>query len=284
VPLYIDLHTHTSVSDGSMSPDALVRHAYESSLAAVAITDHDTMEGVGQALEEGKKFGFEVIAGVEISVDFTPEMHLLGYFLEGHYKPILNTLEVLQERRKRRNPQIIKKLNNLGIEISVDEVDRLAGGSITSRAHIARVLIEKGYVVDMEEAFDKYLAFGRRAYVKKDKLTPGEGIAEIVRSGGIPVLAHPIYLNMTMGQLDILLGELAEMGLKGIEAYYTDNTASQTEELLRLAEKHRLVATGGSDFHGSFKPGIEIGRGRGSLRVPYSVLEQLKKIIRGGLT
>lgn len=278
MPLYIDLHTHTSASDGSMAPVGLVRHAYESGLAAVAITDHDTMEGVGQALEEGRKIGLEVIAGVEISVDFMPEMHLLGYFLDGHYEPILNALEDLRERRKRRNPQIIDKLNGLGLEITINEVNRIAGGSITSRAHIARVLIEKSYVADMEEAFDKYLAFGRPAYIKKDKLTPVEGIAEIARSGGIPVLAHPIYLNMTTAQLDKLLGELAEEGLKGIEAYYTDNTASQTKELLWLAKKHNLTVTGGSDFHGSFKPGIKIGSGRGSLKVPYSVLERLKQV------
>ncbi|MGE5613235.1 MAG: PHP domain-containing protein [Bacillota bacterium] len=277
MPLYVDLHTHTTASDGSMAPAELVRHAYESGLAAVAITDHDTMEGVEQALEEGRKLGFEVIAGVEISVDFTTEMHLLGYFPDGYFEPILNTLEDLRERRKHRNPQIIRKLNDLGIEISMSDVEKLAGGGITSRAHIAMVLVEKGYVADVNEAFDKYLGFGRKAFVKKDKLAPGEGIAEIARSGGIPVLAHPIYLNMTAAQLDKLLGELAEAGLKGIEAYYTDNTASQTEELLRLAKKHRLVATGGSDFHGSFKPDIQIGRGRGSLRVPYSALEQLKR-------
>lgn len=278
MPLCIDLHTHTTASDGSMAPAVLVRHAYESGLAAVAITDHDTMEGVEQALEEGRKLGIEVIAGIEVSVDFTPEMHLLGYFPDGHYEPILNTLEDLRERRKQRNPQIIDKLNKLGLEITMNEVNRITGGSITSRAHIARVLIEKGYAADMEEAFDKYLAFGRPAYVKKDKLIPVEGIAEITRSGGIPVLAHPIYLNMTAEQLDKLLGELTEAGLKGIEAYYTDNTASQTEELLRLAQKHCLVATGGSDFHGGFKPGIEIGSGRGSLMVPYSVLKRLKHV------
>jgi predicted metal-dependent phosphoesterase TrpH len=278
VPIYIDLHVHTTASDGSMTPAEIVRYAYEKGLAAVAITDHDTMDGVEQALEEGRKLGFEVIAGVEISVDFMPEMHLLGYFLDGHYEPILNTLQDLREKREYRNPRIVSKLNDLGIEISMSEVDKKAGGSIISRAHIARVLVEKGYVADMEEAFDKYLAFGRKAYVKKEKLAPDEGIAAIIRSGGIPVLAHPIYLDMTMAQLDNLLGELAEAGLKGIEAYYTDNTASQTEELLQLAKRHSLVATGGSDFHGSFKPEIELGSGRGLLRVPYSVLEQLRNV------
>ncbi|MGI6668556.1 MAG: PHP domain-containing protein [Acetivibrionales bacterium] len=278
MPIYIDLHVHTTASDGSMTPAEIVRYAYEKGLAAVAITDHDTMDGVEQALEEGRKLGFEVIAGVEISVDFMPEMHLLGYFLDGHYEPILNTLQDLREKREYRNPRIVSKLNDLGIEISMSEVDKKAGGSIISRAHIARVLVEKGYVADMEEAFDKYLAFGRKAYVKKEKLAPDEGIAAIIRSGGIPVLAHPIYLDMTMAQLDNLLGELAEAGLKGIEAYYTDNTASQTEELLQLAKRHSLVATGGSDFHGSFKPEIELGSGRGLLRVPYSVLEQLRNV------
>lgn len=274
---YIDLHTHTTASDGSMTPEELVRHAFYKGLAAVAVTDHDTLNGVEEALEEGKRLGIEVIAGVEISVSFTPEMHLLGYFFHGNYSSILKTLEELREKREQRNPRIVNKLNELGFDITMSEVNSLAAGGIIGRPHIARAMIDKGYVASIEEAFDKYLASGRPAYFKKDKLTPAEGISEITRAGGVPALAHPIYLQLSTGRLDNLLEQLAGMGLKGIEAYYTENTAEQTAELLQLAQKHKLVVTGGSDFHGGFKPDIEIGSGRGSLKVPYGLLSELKQ-------
>jgi len=204
-------------------------------------------------------------------------MHLLGYFFKENYQSILITLYELQEKREQRNPKIVKRLNELGFDITLSEVNSFAAGGNIGRPHIARALIDKGYVASIEEAFDKYLAMGRPAYFKKDKLTPAEGISEIIKAGGVPVLAHPIYLFMSNDQLDMLLEQLAAVGLMGIEAYYTDNTAEQTAELMRLAKKHKLLATGGSDFHGSFKPEIEIGSGRGSLKIPYSLLSALKQ-------
>lgn len=275
---YIDLHTHTTASDGSMTPVELIRHAFNKELAAVAVTDHDTVSGIGQALEEGDRLGIEVIAGVEISVNFSTEMHLLGYFLNGRYEPILKTLEDLRERREERNPRIVNKLNELGFDITMEEVNGNAEGGNVGRPHIARVLIEKGYVKSMDEAFEKYLGAGRPAYFKKDKLLPREGIAEITRSGGIPVLAHPFFIGLPYGQLDHLVGKLAGYGLKGIEAYYSWHTEEQTSSLLRIAAKHGILVTGGSDFHGSFKPDIEIGTGTGSLKVPYSLLTGLKQM------
>jgi predicted metal-dependent phosphoesterase TrpH len=273
----IDLHTHSTASDGSMSPAELVRHAYDKGLAAIAITDHDTVNGVEQAVKEGMHLGIEVIPGVEISVDFNPEMHLLGYFPNGQVHSILKTLEELREKREQRNPRIVNKLNELGFELTLSEAGRLALGGNVGRPHIARVMVDRGYVASIDEAFDSYLASGRPAYFKKDKLTPANGIAEIVRAGGVPVLAHPIYLGMAGERLDQLLGELAGIGLMGVEAYYTENTPEQTTELLQLAMKHRLLVTGGSDFHGRFKPDIEIGSGRGSLKVPYSLLSILRQ-------
>ncbi len=297
----IDLHTHSTASDGSMTPAELVRHAFAKGLGAVALTDHDTVNGVEQALEEGEKLGIEVIPGVEIgvsysrpdisscsippelpqlecSISFDPEMHLLGYFFSEKYGDILKTLKELQEKREQRNPKIVSRLKELGFDISMSEVNSLAAGGIVGRPHIARAMIDKGYVANIEEAFDKYLASGRPAYFKKDKLSPAEGISEITRAGGVPVLAHPIYLERSADQLDILLGQLAGMGLRGIEAYYSENTEAQTSELLLQAQKHKLLVTGGSDFHGRFKPDIEIGSGRGSLKVPYSLLERLKQV------
>ncbi len=274
----IDLHTHTTSSDGSMAPAELVKYAKHKGLKAIAITDHDTTDGLQEALQEGKSTGLEVIPGIEISADFNPEMHILGYFLKGDYSRIAGTLAGLRLKRDERNPRIVKRLNELGLEISVEEVLARSRGGVTGRPHIAKVLIEKGYVHSNEEAFDRYLGSGRPAYFKKDKLTPGQCIGEISAAGGLPVLAHPIYLGMEYGQLDSLLAELVQDGLMGIEAYYVDNTAQQTRMLLELAEKHHLFVTGGSDFHGSFKPQIDLGIGRGNLRVPYELLEKMKRL------
>jgi hypothetical protein len=307
---YIDLHTHSTASDGSMEPAALVRHAYELGLTAIALTDHDTVGGVGQALEEGARLGMEVIPGVEISVSLSswgplsytkpgtqqgvtsapsphqgvtsaepdePEMHLLGYFFNGSYELLSDTLEDLRQKREQRNPKIIAKLNELGFDISLEEVTRKAAGGIVGRPHIARVLMEKGYTSSISEGFDRYLAAGRPAYFRKDKLTPEEGLAEIIRAGGVPVLAHPIYLGVRGRQLGKVLEKLKRAGLKGIEALYTENTQEQTDELLKLAQEYGLKVTGGSDFHGSFKPDIEAGVGRGNLRIPYSLLMVLRE-------
>ncbi|WP_114300090.1 PHP domain-containing protein [Anaerobacterium chartisolvens] len=274
---YIDLHTHSTASDGSMSPGELVRHAAKCGLHAVAITDHDTVEGVDEAADEGRKLGIEVIAGVEISANYKPEMHILGYFFNGAHDNIKPALSRLRENRDVRNPKIIKRLNELGFNISLEEVEAEVMGSVVGRPHIAKAMLKKGYVKSIEEAFDKYLSTGRPAYFKKDKLTPEEGIKEILRAGGIPVVAHPIYLYHTWSELDKLFGNLVKSGLKGIEAYYVDNSADDTGNLLRLAIKHGLLVTGGSDFHGSFKNGIEIGVGRGNLKIEYVLLEKLKK-------
>ena len=260
-----------------MTPEELVRHAYEKGLAAIAITDHDSMGGIEQALDEGRKLGIEVIAGVEISVDFDPEMHLLGYFLNGRYELILKSLEELRLMREQRNPKIIRKLNELGFDITMEEVNKKSDGVNVGRPHIARVLLDKGYVGSIAEAFEKYLSAGKPAYFKKDKLTPEEGVALIARSGGTPVLAHPVYLDMAGIDLEQLLPRLKAAGLKGIEAVYSENSEEQTAKLLKLAEANGLAVSGGSDFHGSFKPHIEIGVGRGKLRIPYELLDILKR-------
>lgn len=273
----IDLHTHTTASDGSMNPRELVRHAKYSGLSAVAITDHDTIEGIEDALDEGKRINFEVIAGLEISADYNPEMHILGYFFGETYLNIKDTLVNLKRNRKKRNPKIVNKLNEMGFNITMEEVKKEARGDIVGRMHIAEVLMKKGYVKSVEEAFDKYLSSGKPAYFKKDKLTPKEGILEILKAGGIPVLAHPVYLHLGLKGLDDLLSALVSAGLRGIEAYYVDNTEKDTEELLKMSKRHNLLVTGGSDFHGSFKPDIAIGKGRGNLIIPYELLDALKK-------
>ncbi|NLP14886.1 MAG: PHP domain-containing protein [Clostridium sp.] len=275
---FVDLHTHSTASDGSMMPSEIVRHAKESGLSAVALTDHDTVDGIKQAVEEGKKIGFEVVPGLEISLDYSTEMHMLGYFFDDSYMKIEPLLERFRRSREERNPKMVEKLNSLGFDITMEEVVAEARGRVVARPHMASVMVKKGYVKNVAEAFEKYISNGKPAYVKRDSLTPEKGIQTIREAGGIPVLAHPIYLRLDWGKLDELLSKLVSAGLMGIEAYYVDNSQEDTGNLLNLAIKHKIVATGGSDFHGSFKPDIKIGSGRGNLKVPYEALERLKAL------
>lgn len=276
---YIDLHTHSTASDGSTSPEELVRHAINSGLKAIALTDHDTIDGIESALKEGVKNHFPVIPGIEISLDYKKELHLLGYFNKENYKRIGITLDALKKSRALRNEKTVNKLNEIGIKITVEDVQKRSEGGVIGRPHIARTMVESGYADTIEEAFNKYLAFGKVAFFKKEKLTPKQGIKVILEAGGIPVLAHPVLLRMSEYELDTFLEELSLYGLKGIEAYYTENTRKDTDTLLRLADKHNLIVTGGSDFHGSFKPNIKIGTGYGQLRVPCNIMDNLLKIL-----
>lgn len=274
---YIDLHTHSTSSDGSMSPEEVVRHAAQKGLAAIAVTDHDTVEGIEEALAAGEEAGIEVIPGLEISVDFKPEMHILGYFFNGTHQNIRGTLADLRAGRERRNVKIIDKLNEMGMDITMEEARAIAFRGIVGRPHIARALMNKGYVGSIHDAFDRYLCSGCPAYFRREELSPEDGIREILKAGGIPVLAHPIYLERSLSKLDELLSHLVRLGIRGIEAYYAENSVEDTGNLLRLAIKHNLLVTGGSDFHGTYKPHIEIGRGRGNLKIPYELLEKMRK-------
>ncbi len=273
----IDLHVHTTASDGTMTPEEVVFHAARQGLKAVAITDHDTVDGVQEAMEAGSRAGIEVVPGVEISVDFPGEMHILGYFIDPFNSQLQQGLAMLRQYRKERNPKMVEKLRDLGFDISVEEVAEAAGGNVIGRPHIAAVMKQKGYVRDFDEAFELYLGAGKPAYVKKDKLTPREGIELVAAAGGIPVLAHPKYLEVNGRKgLQALVEELAGYGLRGIEAFYTFHTPEETEVYLDLAERNCLMVTGGTDFHGNNKENIEIGRGQGSLAVSYEILERLK--------
>lgn len=262
-----------------MSPSELVRHAKDAGLAAIALTDHDTIAGIPEAVEEGRRVGMEVVPGIEISADYKNEMHILGYFKEEDYLRMTPVLSYLRESRENRNKKIIDKLNEMGFDITMEEVSSIAKGKVVGRPHIAKIMMEKGYVRSVSEAFEKYLEFGKPAYFKKEKLTPQQGIETILKAGGIPVLAHPVLLKIPFEELDALLKELVSYGLKGIEAYYVYNSEDFTITSLELARKYNLVPTGGSDFHGTFKPGINIGTGYGNLRVDYGILIRIKELL-----
>ncbi len=274
----VDLHIHTTASDGSLSPREVVNYAKEKGLAAVAITDHDTTAGVKEAVEEGKRIGVEVVEGVELSVDFSGgTMHLLGYFIDPEDKELNERLRIVQRARAERNEKMVKRLNELGMEISLEEVRALASDGQVCRPHFAQLLVKKGYVRDIDEAFERFLCKGGPAYVEKFKFPPSEAIDFIHRAGGLAVLAHPFTLNLDEGPLERLVRELKEAGLEGIEVFYPDHTSEQTAFYQELAKRYDLVITGGTDYHGKVREGIEIGVGYGDMNLPYSILEGMKE-------
>lgn len=274
----VDLHTHTTASDGSMKPQELVNYAREKGLSVIAVTDHDTIDGLDEAVKEGNNIGLKVIPGVEISLDFKKEMHMLGYFPNNNYRNIRNILDDLRFSRNRRNIKMAEKLNELGFKVSVEEAEMEASGRIVARPHFARVLLKKGYVSSISEAFEKYLGFGKPAYIEKEKLSVQDGILAILKAGGIPVLAHPKLLGLEDDEMEKLISDMAGWGMKGLEVYYVDNTEEETEKYLKIAEKYSLIPTGGSDFHGNFKPDIDLGSGYGNLKVPYEAVEALEQL------
>jgi 3',5'-nucleoside bisphosphate phosphatase len=278
----IDLHVHTNMSDGSLSPAEVVRLSAEKGLHAIAITDHDTVEGIAEAQAEGLESGVEVIPGVEMSVQWNPGIvHILGFFIRPDDRNLLASLAYLARGREDRIPRIVSKLNDCGVHISVEEVALESGGGVPGRPHVANVMVRKGIVNAVQEAFDLYLGKGAPAYVKKTKISPEEAMRVIKEAGGLPVLAHPHTLDEPNSSRlrEIIRGFVSE-GLEGIEVYYPKHTAEQTKMFLDLASEFDLAITGGTDFHGAGRPEVELGvfPGRGPL--PYSILRDMKARLR----
>ncbi len=282
---YVDLHVHTTASDGVLTPSEIVRYAKKKGLQAIAITDHDTIEGLEEGLSEGKRIDFEVIPGIEISAQHSPgSMHLLGFFIDIQHPFLKERLEYLQRARAERNPKIAEKLTQLGIRISFEEVLKASGGGQVGRPHFAQVLMEKGYVRSFQEAFDRFLKKGAPAYAEKFRFSPEESIHFINEAKGVAVLAHPNTLNMNgYSELETLILQLVKKGLKGIEVYYPEHSPVEVTQYETLAKKHGLFITGGTDYHGIEKNGLDIGVGRGEMRLPYSIVENLKAAGRPSL-
>ena len=272
-----DLHTHTTASDGSDTPYELVKKAKEAGLSGIAVTDHDTLAGIKEAMEAGDELGIEVIPGVELSV-LSPQgnMHMLGYFIDTESAVLREVLEKVQEARARRNPMILEKLVGMGRSVTMDELREIARGGQVGRPHIARAMLERGYVKTVGEAFARFLRNGGPAYVPKSILKPAEAIRAVHSARGLSVLAHPVTLGCNEEELDALLSQLKENGLDGIECYYTEHSKPFTQLCLKLAEKYRLLPTGGSDYHGEAKPHVKLGKGKGNLCVPRACLDALK--------
>ncbi|ODT45057.1 MAG: hypothetical protein ABS70_04010 [Nitrospira sp. SCN 59-13] len=274
----IDLHLHTTHSDGSCSTAEVMAFAKQAGLTALALTDHDIVDGIPEATAIGKELGIEVVPGVEISSRLgESELHILGYFLNWTDPQLGLRLKTLRDSRHLRNPKIVQRLNELGIPITYEEVRALAGTESVGRPHIARLLMEKKFVTSAKEAFDRYLANGRPAFVDRELPEPAEAVRWIREAGGVPVLAHPTWVRTSADGLRVLVRDLKAAGLGGIEVHYSTHTPSQTTEYLDLAKQCDLLVTGGSDFHGITKPDIEVGIGRGQLKVSQKLLDPLRK-------
>ncbi len=270
---YADLHMHTTASDGTSEPSLVVKNAKAAGLSTIAITDHDTVNGLEDAKRTGTELNIEVIPGIELSsLDGEKEVHILGYFIDPYNPQLVDLTEMLEKDRRNRAVVMVKKLNDIGVDISIDRVKELAGGDVIGRPHVARAMQEKGIVRELKEAFSPlYIGRGGKAYVERHKLTPKEAINIIKEAGGIPVLAHPGYLSDGTSVLEEALQKYVAWGLQGIEVFYSFHNLSQINNYLDIALKYNLLITGGSDNHGNEE------RALGSVRLPYKYIRALKK-------
>lgn len=278
----IDLHIHSTASDGTLSPLEIIGMAQSLNLSAIAITDHDTIDGSKSAISFQIPSSIKFLTGVEISAsppaNFTcsGSFHILGYAINLNDTELNRILGTLQNARKNRNPQIIERLNKFGMDLTLDEIRKDAGEGQLGRPHIARYMVKKGYVESIKEAFNQYLGKGKPAYVDKFRLDCTKALKIIIDAGGMPVLAHPVLIQLKNNKrIEDLIITLKEMGLKGIEVYYPEHTTDITRRYIKIAKQNDLLITGGTDFHGSLKPEIKMGSGRGNLSIPYSLYEKL---------
>jgi predicted metal-dependent phosphoesterase TrpH len=276
-----DLHMHTTHSDGSFTPRELVRFAKEKGLECISVTDHDTMSSYEECSDEAKKLGIELIPGIEVSAQFDPgTLHILGFFQDRNHPELKAAFDEIQKARRERNPEIIKKLNQQGIPITLEEVAAISGGKQVGRPHFAQILLKKGAVKTMQEAFDKYLAKGKSAYVDKRRLSSREAIERIREAGGIASVAHPKYMGLDEATFTKELARLAEEGLEGIEAYNSCQNRDEAELYKRLAKRFNLLVTGGSDFHGANKPDVDLGFMGQGVALDYKIVDEMRARLR----
>jgi 3',5'-nucleoside bisphosphate phosphatase len=274
---FVDLHTHSTASDGTLSPSEVVRLAAAQGLSALALTDHDTVAGVAEAAAAAKQHGIDFLPGIEISAEFPQPgtLHILGYGVNPESPDLKNLTETLIAGRDNRNPKIVAKLNELGMKITMAEVEAEAKGGVIGRPHIAAILVRKGYANSIKDVFTYFLAPGGSAYFDKERLSPKTAIEMISKAGGIAVLAHPVQLRTTNdADLERVIKDLIDLGLSGIEVLHSDHSDYQVKAYTALADKYGVVKTGGSDFHGTNKPTIPLGKAGGK-RVPRELFDGL---------
>ena len=272
----IDLHVHSHFSDGTMSPTELVRLAAKSGITALSITDHDTMDGVGEAFTAGSAYGVEVISGLEVSVIHGKQaLHILGYFMDAADRELMDALAIIQEARDNRNRKILEKLKTFGVEATYEELEDISGVGQTGRPHIAKLLMKHGVVRSISQAFDDYLKKDGKAYVARFAYSAEEAISFITGAGGLAVLAHPVLIDRSLNALETLLPVLKSYGLDGIESYYPNQSKKMRRKISTFAKANNLVLTGGSDYHGNIRPGTRLAGGN-NVYVPPELLDKMK--------
>ena len=276
----IDLHTHSTYSDGTFSVKELIDRAHEKGLAAIALTDHDTVDGVDEAIEyaASKYPDLEVVPGVELSTEGEGrEVHIVGLYIDNHDKEFVSGLKDFIDSRTVRNKKMCKKLTEeAGIPISYEELTKEFHDTVITRAHYAKFMVDRGYVNSRAEVFDRYIGDHCPYYVGREKITPEDAIRSILKAKGVPVFAHPILCRFGDDRLDAFVGKLKEAGLVGIEAIYSTYELRDERQIKELAKKYDLLVSGGSDFHGANKPDIDLGTGCGKLFVPEDLLIPIK--------
>lgn len=279
----IDLHVHSTESDGTFTPEEVICAAADASLSAIALTDHDTASGIKKAQSAADARNIELIPGIELSTEYalpsgkgSKEIHIVGLFIDPDCPKLLEMTREFRDCRDARNEKIVAALQNEGFPITMEALRAENPDSVITRANIARFLYQHGCIKSVAEAFEKYIGDGCRCYVGRFKITPMEAVSLVREAGGTAILAHPLLYHLGEHHLTRLILDLKEAGLDGIEAIYSTYTAGEEQLMRRVAEQHHLKISGGSDFHGANKPMIQIGKGRGQLHVPYSVLTDLR--------
>lgn len=284
----IDLHTHTCKSDGSYTPTELVDYAIKKNLAAVAITDHDSIEGLDEAvahaaaLKERGLPSVEVIPGIEFSTKYEKQdVHIVGLYISYEEETFRNALCGFVDSRVNRNRKMCENLRGAGIDITYEKLLAMFPGAVITRAHYASYLLGNGYVKSRQDAFARYLGDHTKYFVPREKVTPSQAVELILKAGGIPILAHPPLYHMGNDRLETLISFLQADGLMGIEVFYSTYSNQDVRDMQRLADKYDLLVSGGSDFHGANKPGLDLGCGYGKLFVPEEVLFNIKAALPG---
>jgi len=273
----VDLHAHTTASDGSLTPTELVNLALSVGLSALAVTDHDTLDGLQEAEEAARGTLLEIVPGIELAVEYTTgRFHMLGYFINCHSDVLHTRLRTLKENRARRNERMVEKMVSLGLPITMDEIVAESGGGQIGRPHMVAALLKKGLVTSSAEAWARYLMDGAAAHVPKDKIGLQEGLDVIHAAGGLAVMAHPNSIKLDDRQLAAELPRLHRLGLDGLECYYSQYPSERVETLIALARKAGLIPTGGSDFHGTPKPDVYLGRIYCGRPAPAEILEAME--------
>ncbi|MCD7922439.1 MAG: PHP domain-containing protein [Clostridiales bacterium] len=269
----VDLHVHSTASDGTCTPTELVLEAKKAKLYSVALTDHDTVSGIDEFMEAGIKYGLRTIAGVELSTEYeNTEIHVVGLFIDPENEALLRQLRTFRDNRDNRNLKMIDRLREEGFQITAEEIYERYPDAVVARPHIARFLADTHQVENIQAAFDKYIGEGCSCYVERYKISPMRAVELIRNAGGVAILAHPCLYKISDETMNQMLKEMKKAGLDGIEALHSRNQASDEQKYRALAKKYGLLISGGSDYHGTNKPDIHLGTGTGDLVVPKKIL------------